>query len=257
MRRSTRWHDFHVWLSYSIKAWFPLLCSHFCIYLTAELLVNTQHTHVAVCQDLRYLTAELLWASYRRGIAVAADTDRWLTVTQTERRELKRKRGWESERREEEEQDGQTGLTRVYRVSPKNSSSGTHADAKNLCTVLLRLCESTSLCVYVWCLEFHGAILFWSVLIASFMVTFLRIEWTEQQQRDRNRRREGEENRKKRRSKSKGSEGFREIYIWWIFERFKAPRPKFSLLTETKANRKHQGEEKGKWEKESERDFYT
>ncbi len=110
-------------------------------------------------------------------------------------------------------------------------------------------------CVMSW--VFHGAILFWSILIASFMVTVLRIEWTEQQQRDRNRRREGVENRKKRRSKSKGSEGFREIYIWWIFERFKAPRPNFSLLTETKANHKHQGEEKGKWEKESERDFYT
>lgn len=53
------------------------------------------HTHMLLSvsmRDLRDLTAELLWASYRRAIAVAADTDRWLTVTQTERRELKRKR---------------------------------------------------------------------------------------------------------------------------------------------------------------------
>ncbi len=207
-------------------------------------------------RDLRDLTAEPLWASYRRAIAVAADTDRWLTVTQTERRELKRMREWESEGREEEEQDGQTGLTRVYRVSPKNSSSDTHTQTSLYGSfATLWIIIFVRLCVVSW--VFHGGILFWSILIASFMVTVLRIEWTEQQQRDRNRRREGEENRKKRRSKSKGSEGFREIYIWWIFERFKAPRPNFSLLTETKANHKHQGEEKGKWEKESERDFYT
>lgn len=51
------------------------------------------HTHMLLSvsmRDLRDLTAALLWASYRRAIAVAADTDRWLTVTQTERRELKR-----------------------------------------------------------------------------------------------------------------------------------------------------------------------
>jgi len=64
-------------------------------YLTA---VSCKHTHIHMLlsvsvRDLGYLTEEQRWASYRRGIAVAADTDRWLTVTQTRRRQLKRKRG--------------------------------------------------------------------------------------------------------------------------------------------------------------------
>ncbi len=74
-----------------------LALQSFCIYLTAELLVNTR-THMLLSvsvRDLRDLTVELLWASYRRAIAVAADTDRWLTVTQLRE---ENSRGWESER---------------------------------------------------------------------------------------------------------------------------------------------------------------
>ncbi len=156
MRMST-WHNFLVWLSYSIKAWFSLLCSHFCIYLTAELLVNTRtHTHVAVSQRegfegpdcgaaLGFLSPCHCCGSGHRQMANCHSN--WEKRTQ----EDERVREWGERGRRTRRTDGSYQGLPCF--SKEQQLRHTHADAKNLCTVLLRLCESSSLCVYVWCLE--------------------------------------------------------------------------------------------------------
>jgi len=130
-------------------------------YLTAVSCKHTHtHTHIHMLlsvsvRDLGYLTEEQRWASYRRGIAVAADTDRWLTVTQTRRRQLKRKRGWERKKKTRWT-DGS------YRVLPRFSAEQqlTHANA------LAQMLFYGPVTLRVTC--FVVPLLFWSVWIAFF-----------------------------------------------------------------------------------------